>query len=68
MSWEDPRCRRDGLQTTALTDPEGWPKTAPRAHREPCPGGPTRRRQEALVLKLKCVLDDALATLSFYYD
>lgn len=35
VSWEDPRCRRDGPQTTALTDPKGWLREAPRSHREP---------------------------------
>lgn len=33
VSWEDPGCRRDGPQTTGLTDPKGRSKAAPRAGR-----------------------------------
>lgn len=62
MSWEDPRCRRDGPQTTALTDPEGWREEAPAARAQrtlQAAGGPRRRRQEALVLEGTCVPEDA---------
>lgn len=61
MSWKDPRCRRDGPQTTALTDPKGWLREAPRLTQRTlqAAGGPRRRRQEALLLERTRVPNDA---------